>query len=275
MRSMQLTKPLPLEPGEKEGLKFFLAPGLAAMPGLEHAFMSRTGGVSEPPYNTLNFGGEDAPARIKANMESLVRALDLPQGGVTTARQVHGSEVLVIGGNESHHVWGPDKRPSGDAIVTSEKCLPIGVLTADCVPVLFFDRVTATIAVAHAGWRGFVAGVLGETISVMGREFGVRAADIHAAIGPHIGPCCYEVSEDLVEKFRGSGRETKPYFTPGHGGRWRLDLGRAVYDELIGCGLEGRNISLPGPCTVCDERNFFSYRRDGSTGRGLSFIMMR
>jgi len=271
---MRLTNPPALESAEREGLRFLRAPVLAGAAGLEHAFMSVAGGVSPLPFKGLNFGGGDAALNIRANMERLSHAFDLPPMGVATVRQVHDRHVVVIGGGDNFDGWAAGKRPEGDAIVTSRKGLAIGVLTADCVPVLFYSAVSSVIAVAHAGWRGFVAGVLRETLSIMSKGFGARAADIHAAIGPHIGPCCYEVSEDLVHEFQENGQETVPYFSLDGDGVLRLDLGRAVYDELRGCGLEPSHISRPGPCTSCGG-GFYSYRRDGVTGRQLSFIMMR
>jgi len=244
------------------------------MEGLEHAFMSAAGGVSPPPFKGLNFGGGDAALNIRANMERLSHAFDLPSTGVATVRQVHGRHVVVMGDDDIRDGRYAGKGPEGDAIVTSRKGLAIGVLTADCVPVLLYDAEAGCIAVAHAGWRGFVAGVLRETLSVMSQGFGARIVDIYAAIGPHIGPCCYEVSEDLVHAFQESGQETKPYFSIKGGGALRLDLGRAVYDGLMERGLEPAHISRPGPCTSCGG-GFYSYRRDGVTGRQLSFIMMR
>lgn len=268
MRSMLKTRPLPLEPAEKDGLCFLRAPLLADRPGLEHAFMGREGGVSPVPFNSLNFGGDDDSANIRANMERLSKAFTLPAGGVFTVQQVHGSHVVAIGSENDF----AGKRPEADAIVTSCKGLAIGVLTADCVPLLFYDETAEVIAVAHAGWRGFAAGVVRETLSVMITEFGAHADNIHAAIGPHIGPCCYEVSEDLIDSFKKSGRATEPYFSRNKG--IRLDLGRAVSDELIACGLAQGSVSLPGPCTSCGV-GFYSYRRDGVTGRELGFILMR
>jgi len=272
---MRLTNPPALESAEREGLRFLISQPLAAMEGLEHAFMSAAGGVSPPPFKGLNFGGGDAALNIRANMERLSHAFDLPSTGVDTVRQVHGRHVVIMENGDNLDGRDAGKRPEGDAIVTSRKGLAIGVLTADCVPVLLYDAEAGCIAAAHAGWRGFVAGVLRETLSVMSQGFGARIADIHAAIGPHIGPCCYEVSEDLVHAFQESGQETAPYFSlEAEGGALRLDLGRAVYDELMGCGLEPAHISRPGPCTSCGG-GFYSYRRDGVTGRQLSFIMMR
>jgi len=233
--------------------------------------MKKKGGLSAGPFESLNFGKGGEVSDIRANMELLAKAFLLPPGGVFTIEQVHGNNVVVIG--DKSDIDG-NKRPQGDAIVTSKKNLAIGILTADCVPVLFYDKVTGTIAAAHAGWRGFVSGVLGKTLEVMRRAFGAETADIIAAIGPHIGPCCYEVSEDLLARFQKKDMGGQPYFRKEAGGLY-LDLGRAVFDELLRRGLSGNHISLPGPCTACDREGFYSYRRDGATGRQLSLIFRR
>jgi len=274
MRYTETAKPWPLEVYDSQGLSFLRSPLLCDLPGLEHAFMKRTGGVSPAPYDTMNFGGEDNASNIAENIKRLSKVFSLPGGTVFTIEQVHGSSVVVIGDDYDVGLDGRGGRPQGDAIVTSKKNLAIGILTADCVPVLFYDKKTETIAAAHAGWRGFAAGVLGETISVMRRGFGAKTANIIVAIGPHIGPCCYEVSEDLLARFQEKDMGGRPYFRKEAKGLY-LDLGRAVYDELIASGLGDGHISLPGPCTACDRKGFYSYRRDGATGRQLSFIFCR
>ncbi|MFQ5479676.1 MAG: peptidoglycan editing factor PgeF [Thermodesulfobacteriota bacterium] len=259
-----------LEPAESKGLSFLQAHVLKGAAGIEHAFMRRAGGFSPAPFTGLNFGGDDEPSNIRANMGLLVRSFGLPPGGVATAEQVHGRHVVVM----DEAVYGAAERPRGDAIITAVPELPIGILTADCVPVLLHDPGSGAIAAVHAGWRGFVAGVLRETLLVFFRDFGARPANMLGAIGPYIGPCCYEVSEDLVESFRAAGLKAAPYFTRDKGGI-HLDLGRAVHDALTESGLPAGNVSLPGPCTSCGASDFYSYRRDKVTGRQLSFIMKR
>ncbi len=261
----------PLEKNEKDGLLFLRAPALSRLPVIEHAFMTREGGVSPAPFNTLNLGHGpgDGPLNIRANMERIAVAFGL-DNSVFTVRQVHGKEVVVL-------KTAPDMssvRPEADAIVTAAPGIAIGVLTADCVPVLMCDPSGGAIAAVHAGWRGLVAGVIEEAFSVMTEDFGARAGDCVAAIGPHIGPCCYEVSEDLVARFRDRGMGGEIFFNRNDGAL-HLDLGCAVLDVLLGMGILPGNINGPGPCTACDEKKFFSYRRDGRTGRQMSFIMIR
>jgi len=270
MRAAMKRRPVRLEQRDSGGLSFLQAPLLRDSTAIEHAFMTRVGGVSPGPYNDLNFGGDDEPSNIRDNMGRLVRSFNLPLGGVATAEQVHGSHVVIMDKS-----WDSAAgKPRGDAIITAEAGLPIGILTADCVPVLLHDPESGAIAAVHAGWRGFVAGVLGESISTMNRNFGARLAHILAAIGPHIGPCCYEVSEDLTTSFQDAGLKTDPYFKRDKGSI-HLDLGRAVYEALIDLGLPSGNLSQPGPCTSCGTSLFYSYRRDKVTGRQLSFIMKR
>ncbi len=270
MKSMTRVRALPLELVESNGLSFLRAPHLGAIPGLEHAFMGRAGGVSPAPFNSLNFGGDDGADNVRANKELLGRAFTLPSEGVFTVKQVHGSDVFVIKDRGFPYAT----RPSADAIITAEANVPIGILTADCVPVLLYDPASKTVAAAHAGWRGLTAGVLQETLAVLSSNYAVSSRNILAAIGPHIGPCCYEVSDDLVSSFKDAGLERGRYFIRDESGL-RLDLGAAAADVLASLGVPAKNISPPGPCTACNRALYYSYRRDGVTGRQLSFIMKR
>ncbi len=285
--------PSRLEHRAKDGLGFYEAPVLSGRPGLTHAFMTREGGFSTGEFSGLNLGmgSGDDPLKIHANMERLSHVFGLLRG-VATVRQVHGKGVVIMDGSpEVIPATSPgdipgtkpenEKQeetesapPEADAIITATPGLVVGILTADCVPVLFYDPAAGVAAAVHAGWRGFAAGVIEMTLGVMAGSFGTRSRDVLAAIGPHIGPCCYEVSEDLIEEFRKNGIETGRVFSEDKGSL-RLDLGAAVTGALLGLGIEAWNMSGPGPCTACDEARFFSYRRDGRTGRQLSFIMMK
>jgi hypothetical protein len=285
------TQPSCLEHRVKEGLGFYEAPVLCGRGGLTHAFMTREGGFSTGEFSGLNLGmgSGDDPLKIHANMERLSRAFGLLRG-VATVRQVHGKGVVIMDDSpevrpETTPEVAPEatqeKReetdslpPEADAIITSTPGLAVGILTADCVPLLLSDPVAGLVAAVHAGWRGFVAGVIEMTLGVMASTFGTRSKDVLVAIGPHIGPCCYEVSDDLEEEFRKNGIETERVFRE-ESGSLHLDLGAAVSGALLGLGIEAEHMSGPGPCTACDEAHFFSYRRDGRTGRQLSFVMMK
>ncbi len=241
---------------------------------LVHAFLGRVGGVSPTPYYSLNIGRHtnDAPKNIDKNIDILNDAFALNRALLITTKQVHGKDVFVVEDN------GPSghKGMEADAIVTSLKGIAIGVLTADCVPVLIHDTASGVVAAVHAGWRGILKGVIDSTISVMVERFGTKTSNLSAAIGPSIRSCCYKVGAELEIKFKGMERcvthkEDTPY----------VDLSRAVLLKLKEAGINERDISIEEVCTSCRNEMFFSYRADGSngedtdTGRQLSFIMIR
>jgi len=232
--------------------------------------MTREGGFSTGEYRGLNLGmgSGDDPLRIHANMERLARAFSLTRG-VATVRQVHGNQVVVLDERRD----SGEEVPEADAIVTAMPGLAVGILTADCVPLLVHDPARGLVAAIHAGWRGLLAGVIETTLAAMAGIFGSRNADLLVAMGPHIGPCCYEVRKDLLQVFEARRDWRGDLFREERDSLY-LDLGRAVTETLLGLGIRAGQINGPGPCTSCHEARFFSYRRDGTTGRQLSFIVM-
>lgn len=182
---------------------------------------------------------------------------------VVTARQVHGTGVLVA--------HGPGTAPvDADAVVTDASGIAVGVVTADCVPVLLLDRRRRTAAAVHAGWRGASAGVLEAAIDRLLRRFDVAPAALEAVIGPAVGPCCYVVGPEVEAAFRARSGETTAGAWSRRDGRLSLDLRAAVRSLLGAAGVT--TAAIVGPCTACDRR-FCSYRRDGAgCGRQLSFI---
>jgi hypothetical protein len=179
---------------------------------------------------------------------------------VTVPRQVHGARVVSV------PPGGPI--PEADGLATRGE--PVGVVTADCVPVLLVDARRRVAAAVHAGWRGASAGVLETAVAHLGRAFGSAPSDLEAAIGPAVGPCCYEVGPEVEEAFRRrSGERTAPAWVRGPG-KSRLDLREAARRLLLADGVSA--VSVLGPCTACDA-GYHSYRRDGpATGRQLSFV---
>ncbi len=170
--------------------------------------------------------------------------------------QVHGAAVVGVA-TPGHH-------GDGDALVTAEPALWLEIRTADCVPVLLADTRRHVVAAVHAGWRGTAARIASETVAVMVREWGCRAADIIAAIGPCIAPCCFEVGEEVAAHFPGHITQREP--------RYRVNLPGANLDQLRDCGVPERNIEVLGQCTVCDAGRFHSFRRDKGTGRMVAAI---
>jgi YfiH family protein len=215
--------------------------------GILVAFGDRTGGVSDPPFDTLNVSRSVGdPEQAATNRKLVAASLGFDVGSLAQVRQVHGADVLEAPPGCSG-VQG-----EGDGLVARGAGVVCGVLTADCVPVLLEGR--AGVAGLHAGWRGLVAGVLQRGVESVGPV-------IAAWVGPSIHACCYEVGGDVIDAFRRAG-------LPVAGPR-RVDPSDAARAVLQRAGVT--NIARSDECTYC-KQNYFSYRRDGETGRQGSFV---
>lgn len=189
-------------------------------------------------------------------------------------RQVHGTEVVVI--------RREDESPEGfdgvqaDIVLSGHPDVAVAVQVADCVPLLLADAVTGAVAAAHAGWRGLAAGAARVAVRALTREFGSRPLDVTAAAGPSIGPCCYEVGDEVREAFVRNGfsrADLHRWFVPGPGTRLHLDQWQATRDQLVEAGLPAGQVHLCGLCTKTHRGVFFSYRGDGAnTGRMVGVI---
>jgi YfiH family protein len=236
----------------------------ALLAGFRHGFTTRDGGVSEPPYDRLNLGGlvGDDPDRVAENWRRLEQATGL---GFARVSQVHGARVVVA----------PEAGPpleEADAVLSSAAGVAACVSVADCVPVLLADPQTGSVAAVHAGWRGTLARVAAAAVAALGREAGAPPARLVAVVGPSIGPCCYEVSPDLADRFAGELGEAA--LAPGP--RPGLDLWRANARVLAEAGVPAERVEVLGRCTSCERDLFFSHRRDaGRTGRQMAFIAPR
>jgi YfiH family protein len=229
-----------------------------------HGFTTRDGGVSAPPYDRLNLGGAvgDDPAHVAENWRLLQRATGLRFARV---RQVHGARVV--------RADAPcEPAEEADAVVSTAEGVAACVSVADCVPVLLADPDTGAVAAVHAGWRGTLARAAEEGVRALGRETGAPPGRLLAAVGPSIGPCCYEVSDDLAASFR----EALGAAVVRAGPRPTLDLWRANAGVLQAAGVRPDRIHVLGHCTSCERDRFFSHRRDaGRTGRQVAFISPR
>ncbi len=226
-----------------------------------HGFFTRTGGVSAGGYASLNcsLSGQDDPAAVRENRARVARSLGADPAGLVGLHQVHGADVVTI-----TEAWAPGAGPKADAMVTGKPGIALGIVTADCAPVLFADDRAGIVGAAHAGWRGAVAGVLEATIAAM-RELGAR--NIVAAIGPCIGQDSYEVGPDLREAVLARDPADARFFAPGRREqRWQFDLPGYCAARLTGAGLAG--IALTGADTCAREEDFFSHRRRTLAGGG-------
>lgn len=239
-----------------------------------HAFLSRRGGVSSPPFDSLNFDTRDADPleNVERNLGLISEAFETDFEGLVTVNQVHGNNVLIVDDRAQHL----RKKIDADAIITAVPGVPVGVLTADCLPVLLADPVRKAVAAVHAGWKGSAAGVVLKTIEKMKKRFGTRPDDLYAALGPYIGPCCYTVGENVATEFECNFGPSSVDYIQKIYGEMRLDIGMANVAQLTKAGVRRVRISMEAACTSCNNGLFFSYRKDnGSTGRQLSFIMLK
>ncbi len=226
-----------------------------------HGFSTRRGGVSPAPWDSLNLGGAvgDEPARVAENWRLLEAATGLSFARV---RQVHGARVVTAAAPCA-------PCDEADAVVSRTSGVAACVAVADCVPVLIADPASGAVAAVHAGWRGTVARAAAAAVEELSAR-GSRPSELLAAIGPSIGPCCYEVSPDLAARFEeafGPGVVDRSHPAP------RLDLWEANARALGAAGLLPDRIDRLARCTACEHRLFFSHRRDaGATGRQVAWI---
>ncbi len=251
----------------------YLQPSWAVDAPVQAGFTTRNGGVSRPPFNSLNLGfnTEDPRYNVEGNRSTLTRAFDLQPHQLLTINQVHGADVLVI--DEPNPDLSHFLSVDSDAIITNQTGMLVGVLVADCVPVLLYDRDNQVAAAVHAGWRGAAAGLIGKTIGAMQANFGTDPGKLQAAVGPCIGAHKYEVDRPVRDAFRKGTGLWESITTETGLGKWQLDLSRSCQLQLEGAGIAAARIEVAQECTCCHRELFFSYRRDnGQTGRQLGFI---
>ena len=243
--------------------------------GLVAGFSTRNGGVSRPPYNSLNLGlnTEDQMPQVEGNRSTFARAFGLSPHQLLTVKQVHGTDLLLI--DEPNLDLSHFLSLEVDGIVTNQTGIMIGVLVADCFPVLIWDTESQVIAAVHVGWRGAAKGILGKAVAAMCREFACSADRLKAAIGPGIGAHKYEVDRLVRDAFRQGSGFWNEIATETRLGHWHLDIARSCQLQLEQLGLKDTNIQQAEECTCCHPELFFSYRRDhGETGRQMGFILL-
>jgi YfiH family protein len=238
-------------------------------PGLLHGFMGRRGGKSVGAYAGLNISyrvGDD-PKVVSQNVCDMKLAVGIHDGKIVTMRQVHSDNIIEVKDRQLKEAG------EADGMVTAESGIYLGVLTADCVPLLFIAPKQRLAAAVHAGWRGTLAGIAEKAARLFKSQYDVAANDLEVALGPSIGACCYEVKDDvagpLMKKW---GSLTTPSISVKDGKAF-VNLSRLNRDILREAGVPGKQLFQVGPCTRYAADDFFSYRREGGeTGRQISVI---
>jgi polyphenol oxidase len=241
-----------------------------ALHGVPHGFLGRRGGVSTGALAGLNtgFGSSDDPQAIAENRRRAVEAV-LPGAELVTVHQIHSAELVAV-----EQPWPQEQRPRADAMVTDRPGLLLGILTADCAPVLLADAEAGIVGAAHAGWKGALAGVTDTTIAAM-LELGASKTGICAAVGPCIAQPSYEVDAAFRDRFVAADRDNARFFTAGPSGKPHFDLPGYVVHRLLLAGIGG--VECLRLDTYAEPDRFFSYRRathrgEPDYGRQISLI---
>jgi len=252
----------------------FQARNLTEIDGIDHGFFTRLGGVSEGLYESLNcgVGSRDAPDAVAENRTRAARLLGVLPEKLATPYQKH-SNIAVI----ADETWTPESRPEADAVVTATPGIAVGIVTADCAPLLVCDPQARVVGAAHAGWRGAFTGIVEATVATMA-GLGADPTRIVAAIGPAISQGAYEVGEDYKARFLETEPDAGVFFANDEGtGEPHFDLPAYVAERLDRAGV--RDIYDLGICTYYDETRLYSYRRsqhhgEGDYGRQISAIVL-
>ena len=263
---------------EKNGVVWLTYPQFEGLPGIIHGFSTRLGGVSRGMYSSMNlsFTRGDEEDSVRENYRRLAEAMGFSMENIVTSDQTHTTNVRVITEEDrGNGITKPRPYTDVDGMVTDVKGLVLATFYADCVPLFFVDPVHHAVGLSHSGWRG-TAGKIGKvTVEKMRDAYGSDPSEIYAAIGPSICQDCYEVSEDVIEKFK-EGFEEKYWdrlFYEKPNGKYQLNLWEANRLILKEAGIKEERISMPGICTCCNPQFLFSHRAShGKRGNLGAFL---
>ena len=242
-------------------------------------YTTRHGGVSAPPFAGLNCGysaGDDGAA-VSENRRRALTDLGLDPQALVVGGQVHGTRVAAVSATDrGRGACDPDTvLPGTDGLLTNVPALPLGVSTADCVPVFLYAPARGVVGVLHAGWRGTLRGILGAAVARLRETWQVSPAEVHVAFGPAIGACCYEIGEDVAAEAT-DHPATAAHLQAAGPGKWHLDLRGHLAAQATAAGIPAAQVHVVGPCTKCAPDQLYSYRAEGPrSGRTLSVIALR
>jgi YfiH family protein len=240
---------------------------LAACQGVSHRIYTRMGGVSRPPFDSLNvtLGIGDEETRVRRNRAIISRAMGADN--LVFARQVHGNNVAVLTRDNRAQESNPGELFAADAMVTDQRQVYLVIQVADCQPVMLYEPGRQVVAGIHSGWRGSVQNVIGRTVEMMREDFGCNPARIKAGVGPSLGSCCAEFvnyRDEIPQKYWRYGN-SKHYF----------DFWAISRDQLLQAGVPSENIESGQICTRCRTEEFYSYRAQKNTGRFAAVIGLK
>jgi YfiH family protein len=250
----------------KNGLAYFHIPKIARLGWIRHGFLTRKGGVSLPPYDSLNLSVStgDREEHVLQNRGLIATAFGFKSENLVLLNQMHQDRVLVLKGRMS-------KLPSRleyDAMITNIPNTFLAIRTADCIPIFIVDQKTKVVAAVHAGRQGTALQITRKVLKKMEEEFGCRGTHLLIGIGPSIRSCCYEIDGRVFQQ------EWEPFASAKKNTKWMIDLATINIAQMGMDGIRREQMAWINLCTSCHSDLFFSYRKEGRTGRQLSFIGM-
>lgn len=260
------------------GVAWLEFPAFAALGGFLHAISTRQGGVSAKPFGDLNFSFRvgDHAERVAENRRLFAGAVGVDATKMVTVNQVHGDGIVCVAAGDEGKGAQDDPVCDGDALITNLPGLPLFIQTADCLPVLLMDPVRKVVGVAHAGWKSTFLGIAAKTAAKMVEHYGCQIGDLHAAFGPSIGPCCFEVDATLRDQLKEKYVWGGDAFRSGFHDKWHLDLEEVNARQLVEVGVPAAHLIRPGICTIENLDLFYSHRAEaGVTGRFASVVMLK
>jgi len=249
---------------ERNGLRYFEIPAMAHLGWIKHGFLTRMGGTSHPPYGSLNVSLDngDQEEDVLRNRRRIANAFGFDPDRLILLHQMHQDQILFL--PELTNFPPPPREY--DALITKAPYAFLGIQTADCLPIFIVDQKQKVVAAIHAGRQGTALQITAKVLRNMEEKYGCQLHDLLIAMGPSIGPCCYEIDEKVFLP------EWNLFSTSKGDGKRMLDLGRINIAQLKGEGIKEEQIFQVNLCTHCYNVLFFSYRRERRTGRQLSFI---
>jgi YfiH family protein len=248
----------------KSTLPYLGIPEMVRIGWIQHAFLTRKGGISPPPFDSLNLSEHngDRDEHVSQNKNRIATAFHFDPSRLILLDQIHQDQILIL-----EEPFGTLPSLIGyDAVITNSPNTFLGILTADCLPIFVVDQKRKVIAAIHAGRQGTALHILRKVLKKMEEVFDCSPENLIVSLGPSIGPCCYEIDEKVFLQ------EWEPFSTLSGDRRWRIDLAGINISQMKEWGIKEEQIFRIDLCTSCHNDLFFSHRREGQTGRQLSFI---
>lgn len=257
------------------GVKLYAFEHFNKIPWLGHGFTTRIGGVSAPPFHSFNLGKntEDAETALSENYKRLVEGHFIKDYRIFLTNQVHGDTIQCVayedGSDEAMMVFDQT-----DGLVSKADKTLLMSFYADCTPLFFVDPVKKIIAVSHAGWKGTCKNIGRKTVEQMVNVYGSKVETILVGIGPSAGLCCYEVGEEVIQQLTDAIPTAKNFYEKKENGKYHVDVKKANIASIQSAGVLSEHIEVSSQCTICNHE-YFSYRREGRTGRMSGFIYLK